>query len=141
MARPKYMFLVALVALLLAACSGTAEPTAATAPTAEEREPTEVAATETSAPTEEPTELSPTATEAEATKETSEQATATEKPEDATDTPDTQPATDTPDAQPATATAPPAPDDPLAFLEVGPDDWIRGPADAPVTIIEYSDFQ
>jgi hypothetical protein len=64
--------------------------------------------------------------------ETPEQATATEKPEEPTDTPDTQQ---------ATATAPPAPDDPLAFLQVGPDDWTRGPADAQVTIIEYSDFQ
>ena len=31
---------------------------------------------------------------------------------------------------------------PLAsFLDARPDDWVRGPASAQVTIVEYSDFQ
>jgi hypothetical protein len=28
-----------------------------------------------------------------------------------------------------------------SFLDVRPDDWVRGPTSAQVTIIEYSDFQ
>ena len=107
----KYLTLVALAALLLSACSSAAEPTATQAP---------------------PTAAQPTATATAAPEETATvpPATATESSSVATATPESTEATDTPE-----------PADVFAFLQVGPDEWVRGPADAPVTIIEYADFQ
>jgi PBP1b-binding outer membrane lipoprotein LpoB len=114
--KPRYLALVALLALLLSACSSAAEPTA----------------------TQVPTSAQPTATDRPATA-TSPSAAVTEPPPSPTATRESLTVTDTPVAPPATDT--PQPADPFAFLQVGPDEWVRGPADAPVTIIEYADFQ
>ena len=67
----------------------------------------------------------------------------------ATDAPVAPTATNAPTAAPTlpppTAAIEPSPAPtvtPLAsFLDVRPDDWVRGPASAQVTIVEYSDFQ
>lgn len=112
---PKYLSLVALALLLLSACTSAAEPTATQAPKPDQPTATEEAAAKASTPTDTPPEPSRTATEPPQT------ATAEEK---------SQPATDTPE-----------PDDVFAFLQVGPDEWVRGPDDAQVTIVEYADFQ
>ena len=112
---PQYLILVVLALLLLSACTSVAEPTATQAPTPVRPTATEQAAAKTSNPTDAPPEPSPTATEPPQT------ATAEEK---------SQPATDTPE-----------PDDIFAFLQVGPDEWVRGSDDAQVTIVEYADFQ
>ena len=120
MHRSKTLTLVVLAALLLSACSSAATPTIRPATQAQ------ATATErpaTSVPTE-TTAAAPTSTE-----ETQPAATATRKPEEATPAQKPPSATDTP----APAVSP--------FLEVGPDEWVHGPADAPVTIIEYADFQ
>jgi PBP1b-binding outer membrane lipoprotein LpoB len=124
MLKSKYIVLAVLAALLLGACSSAVESTATQAPTQGQLTATERPATKTSAPTGTPTEPPPTATE------DSQTAASTQKPKKATATADTQPATDTP-----------VPADVFSFLEVQADEWVRGPADAPVTIIEYSDFQ
>jgi protein-disulfide isomerase len=112
MAKLRCLVLFVLAALLLGACSSGAAPTETHTPTQEPATATDRPAIST--PTRAAT-LAP--------------ATATEPPR-ATATQSAQPATDTP----APATLP-------AFLEVRPDDWVRGPADAAVTIVEYSDFQ
>lgn len=113
MIRLKYLTLVALAALLLGACSNTAEPTAAQTPTPEP--PTATSRPATRTPTQEPT-LPPTAE--------------TESGRASPTTPSAQKATDSPTPTPDTS-----------FLNVRPNDWVRGPDDAAVTIIEYSDFQ
>ena len=112
---PKYLTLVVLALLLLSACTSTAEPTATQAPAPDQPTATEQSATKVSTPTDAPTEPS---------------LTATEPPQVATAEETSQPATDTPE-----------PDDIFAFLQVGPDEWVRGPDDAQVTIVEYADFQ
>ena len=122
MKRSKYLALAALAVLLLSACSGAVSPTATQAPATEQPTATDRPATATSPPEETATRPPATATEA------SPAATATEEPQPPTQEP--QAATDTPE-----------PEDVFAFLQVGPDEWVRGPADAPVTIIEYADFQ
>jgi uncharacterized lipoprotein len=122
MKRSKYLALVALAVLLLSACSSAVAPTATQAPAQEQPTATDRPAAETSAPDETPTRPPATATEA------SPAATATEEPQPPTQEP--QSATDTPE-----------PEDVFAFLQVGPDEWVHGPADAPVTIVEYVDFQ
>jgi hypothetical protein len=112
MIRWKYLALIALAALLLGACSGTAEPTATDAP---EQEPaTATSRPATSAPTEEPTLPPPTKAE---------------------------PAGEQTTARPQETTEPPAPTPDTSFLDVQPGEWVHGPDDAAVTVIEYSDFQ
>jgi PBP1b-binding outer membrane lipoprotein LpoB len=107
MIRWKYLALVVLAALLLGACSGTAEPTATDTPLQEPA--TATSRPVASAPTTEPTLAPPTETQT---------------------------------AQsPQEATALPAPTPDTSFLNVRPGEWVRGPDDATVTIIEYSDFQ
>jgi len=117
MKRLKCLALATLALLLLSACSSAVAPTATQAPTLEQ--PT---ATDRPAAEETPTRPPATATV------TSPAATATEEPQPPTQEP--QSATDTPE-----------PEDVFAFLQVGPDEWVRGPADAAVTIVEYADFQ
>ncbi len=116
----KHCALVAVAALLLGACNSAGEPlpTHTSTPTAQ---PTATnVPTPTTAPTVAPTVAPPpTATEP--------------PPPTATEPPPPPPPT-------ATATVVAAPSIP-AFLEVRPDDWVRGPASAEVTIIEYSDYQ
>jgi hypothetical protein len=109
----KHCALVAVAALLLGACNSAGEPlpTHTPAPTAQPTSTTP--STATTAPTLAPTVAPPTATEP-------------------------PPSTATQPPPPPTAT--PTPSVP-AFLEVRPDDWVHGPADAEVTIIEYSDYQ
>jgi PBP1b-binding outer membrane lipoprotein LpoB len=113
MIKLKHLALVALAALLLGACSSAAAPTATYAPAQDQ--PTATDRPTVSAPTETPTMPPPTATEP------LQVAAATQSPQPAADTP-------TPVAV-------------SSFLDVGLDEWFRGPADAQVTIIEYSDFQ
>ena len=117
MQRSKILTLIVLAALLLSACSSAATPTIRPAtqgqPTPTERSATSIP-TKTTAPTS--TEPRP-------------EATATRKTEDATATQKAPSVTDTP--------APTV----FSFLEVGPDEWVNGPVNAPVTIIEYGDFQ
>lgn len=113
MNRVRHLALAALAILLLGACSSAVEPPATSTPTQEQ--PTPPPATATDRPT------------------------ATSAP---TETPSVPPPTATAPPQRATATqAPPAPAAAPSFLDVRPDDWVRGPSDAPVTIIEYSDYQ
>ncbi len=139
-----------LVSLTLVACGGTAEPVseepappaeteeAADAPAesadttadeevAEEEEqatateeaaPTQAAATEEAAPTEEQAAAEETAPTEEAEENLSDAGPATEPTCQAID----------------------IPDNPL-IAPVSDSDWSKGPADAPITIIEYSDFQ
>jgi hypothetical protein len=115
MKTAKYLTLATLAVLLLSACASVAEPTATQGPTSIRPTATEGSAAKGSDPTDTPTEPASTATEP------SQTATAEET---------SQPATDTPE-----------PDDVFAFLEVGPDEWVRGPDDAQVTVVEYADFQ
>jgi protein-disulfide isomerase len=113
MQRVRHLALVALATLLLGACSSTVEPPATSTPTQEPPAPSPATATDR-----------PTATSA------------------PTETPSVPPPTATEPPQRATATqAPPTPTAAPSFLDVRPDDWVRGPSDAPVTIIEYSDYQ
>lgn len=111
----KYLTLAMLAVLLFSACTSVAEPTATQDPTSTRPTATEGYATRASDPTDTPTKPS---------------STATEPPQTATAEETSQPATDTPE-----------PDDAFAFLEVGPGEWVRGPDDAQVTVIEYADFQ
>jgi hypothetical protein len=107
----KHCLLVMATALLLGACTSAGEPLP----------------THTSTPTAQPTATnSPTPTQT---------PTLTPTPPP-TPTP-TQPPTPTPTQPPPPTATPPIP----AFLEVRPDDWVHGPPDAEVTIIEYSDYQ
>lgn len=53
--------------------------------------------------------------------------------------PTATPVPPTPSRVPATAT--PVPDHTSVFPPVGPGEWQKGPADARLTIIEYSDYQ
>lgn len=122
MKRTKYLVLVMLGGLLLNACSTAVAPTATPAPSQEQPTATERTATATSPPAETATHPLPTDTES------PEMATPTQGSQAATQ--ESSPATDTPESF-----------DPFAFLEVGPDEWVRGPADAAVTIVEYADFQ
>ena len=115
MRKTKYLTLAMLAVLLFSACTSVAEPTATPRPTSVRPTATEGSPTRASDPTDTPTKPSPTATE---------------PPQTATAEETSQPATDTPD-----------PDDVFAFLEVGPDEWVHGPDDAQVTIVEYADFQ
>ena len=120
MTRLKHLSLVALAALLLGACSNAVAPTATSKPT---DEPTSVAQ---ATAIERATQAPPST----ATSAPTEAATKTEPSPAATATTNAQPTDDAP-----------APDVVPAFLEVQPDEWVHGPPDAPVTIIEYSDFQ
>jgi hypothetical protein len=113
MVKLKHCVLVAVAALLLGACNSAGEPLPTHTPTPTAQPTSTNAPTPTAAPTLAPTLAPPTATEP--------------PPPTATEPP-----------PPPTATA--APSAP-AFLEVRPDDWVRGPAGAEVTIIEYSDYQ
>lgn len=131
MRRSKYFTTVALAALLLSACSSAVAPTATHTPTQEQSPPTErpVASVPTNTPTMPPkTATSPPET-----------ATATQEPRMATPTQEPETATATQKPQPATAT--PAPVVAQSFLDVRPGEWVHGPPDAPVTIVEYADFQ
>ena len=133
MPKPKYVVVVALVTLLAVACGDAATATVPPVPTDTQVVPTQVKPTV--APTATSTELPrATATEAKAT------ATATQPPEptETTEPPET---TAKQDSEPATSTPESAEEDAFAFLQVGSEEWTRGPADAPVTIIEYADFQ
>jgi hypothetical protein len=107
-----------MMTLLLSACAGAADPTAT------EKSPTDVPL--------EPTEA-PTSTVAQAPTETEE--TAAEM--DPTATTGTEAAT----ATPADTTGGEAEGPDLSFLQVGPDDQIKGAEDAEITIVEYADFQ
>ena len=124
----KYIALALLAALLLGACSSGADPTATDTPVQDQPKPTATDQPTADAPTEMPTDPPATATDpapaSTATDEPASASTATEAP------PPTAAPTDTP-----------VPEDVFAFLEVGPDEWVHGPEDAAVTIIEYADFQ
>jgi protein-disulfide isomerase len=117
MTRSKHLILVALAALLLGACSGADAPTATHTPA------------QGQFPAAQSTATGRPVTEAPAS-------TSTSMP---TEMPSVSSPTATQASPPATDT--PIPDNSPSFLDVRPDDWVRGPADAPVTIIEYSDFQ
>lgn len=132
MPKPKHVILVALAALVLGACSSAAAPTEPPVPTDTQAAPTEVQPTST--PTEAATE-SPRATATEVV-----EATATKAEATATQEPEKQEPTATAESQSAVVTPEPT-EDVFSFLQVGPDEWARGSADAPVTIIEYADFQ
>jgi hypothetical protein len=140
MPKSEYVVLVALAVLLLGACSTETVPTEPPAATDTHAAPTK--AQPTNAPTEAPTEPAtksptelprPTATEIAEETATPAEATATQKLEP-------QEPTAAVDDQAAAPTSEPE-EDVFSFLEVGPDEWVRGPADAAVTIIEYVDFQ
>jgi hypothetical protein len=118
MTRWRWIVLIAMVTLLLNACAGTADPTATQRPSTDvPPEPTE-APTSTVAPA--PTETAETDAETEPT--------ATSGTESAT-------------ATPADASGEEAEGPDLTFLDVRPDDWIKGAEDAEITIVEYADFQ
>jgi ABC-type glycerol-3-phosphate transport system substrate-binding protein len=112
MKRSGLIGLALLVALLLAACGSAAAPVATNT------------ATQEPAPTAEdtPTVPAPTETKAEPVE------TPTQEPEAA-------------DPTATSETGGEEADDFLAFLQVQPDDWVRGPDDAEVTIVEYADYQ
>ncbi len=124
----KYIALALLAALLLGACSSGADPTPTDTPVQDQSRPTATDHPTADAPTEMPTDPPATATELAPT------STATEEPAPAS--------TATDESRPTAApTDTPVPDDVFAFLEVGPDEWVHGPEDAAVTVIEYADFQ
>jgi protein-disulfide isomerase len=112
MKRSGLIGLVLLVAMLLAACGNAATPVATSAPT---QEPAATAE-------DTPTVPAPTETKVEPVK------TPTQESEAPAPT-----ATSETDGEEA--------EDFLAFLQVQPDDWVRGPDDAQVTIVEYADYQ
>jgi ABC-type glycerol-3-phosphate transport system substrate-binding protein len=118
MKRSGLIGLALLVALLLAACGNAAAPAATHTPT---EEPT--ATVEDT-----PTVPAPTGTKAELT-------------ETPTSQPQAADPTATSEANDGAAASDGEGEDFLAFLQVQPDDWVRGPDDAEVTIVEYADYQ
>lgn len=116
----RYFALVALAVLLLGACSTAAAPTATPSPSSAAwplatDAPTLTRITPTPRATRTLTKIPPTATGT---------------PADISPTPR------------STATASPQPTaDAQAWLDVRADDWVRGPDDALVTLVEYADFQ